>query len=176
MPFVQRILGGHIGKLKRLGGVSCSYLGIDGIRITLVMAPGLRTMESTTENNVVVDREVIQWRCYVSDLPRPPVRHDLIVANGIYYRVVHPGGGREYSHTDPWVFGYRINTILVEGEPQEPIPPPVEPPTQPPPDPDPDPDPEPDPDVTVTAYGPLIGGDTWYGGPDGTAYKPPEQP
>ena len=157
---MQRAMSAHVNYLKAYGGTPCTYRGVDGLSLVLTMAPAMRNTEAQTEDNVVVDKQMHDWLCNVSDLPRKPLRGDIINNNTEYYRVVQPGGGREYDYMDPWGFAYRIHTILVDGDLGSPppiiIPPPINPP------------------VTIRGYAPSgnEGVDT-YGSPDGTTYGPP---
>lgn len=164
MSLMQRAMRGHIKKIKRYGRVACTYRGIDGISISLIMAPALRTTESTTDDNVLVDVQRHDWLCAVTDLPRKPRRGDVITPLnwGVSFRVVHPGGGREYDYMDPWGRGYRIHTILIDTvgavEPPPVDPPPVDPP----------------PAIEVVAPYAPPGTNAYYGNHLGEAYAPPQ--
>ena len=162
MPIMQRAMASHCNRLKHYGGVMCDYIGIDGISLTFVMAPARSTTESQTDENILVDLELHDWLCNVTDLPRKPERGDYIKPHGWgrTFRVVHPGGGREYGFMSPWHYSYRIHSVLLEGE-DEKLPPPLVPP-----------DPEIPSVPALEGYAPPTDGDV-YGSPTGEVYAPP---
>lgn len=118
MSLLQRSTRSHGHRIKRSAGVRATYTPVDGSFevLTLTMVPALRRMTGVTEQGVEIDREVAQWLCRVDELPRPPRRGDVItwLEKDVKYRVVHPGGGREYDHADQYQELYRIHSVVGE--------------------------------------------------------------
>lgn len=106
---------------RKVAGVPVVYVGAnDEFTLNITLTPGIRTSEGTTEEGVVITRMEHEWIGEMSDFPRAPQRFDTIYWNGTAYRVVHPGGGREYDERDPYRESYRIYTVIVDDEQVEP--------------------------------------------------------
>ena len=117
LPFFGRALAQGRKIMNPVQSLSVSYVPLDGTAFSIKAVPGLETTDVLTDQGLTVtrsNRDFMVELDQLTSLGRHPKRGDKIVVDGTSFKVLHPGGGREWDWHTTYEDAYRIHTQAVD--------------------------------------------------------------